>query len=199
MVRSLGDVVAVSAQPWDGMPRWWVQYSDGAQLDLVVGPAAERPGRAPGAVVLFDRSMGRFDDEFVPSVLRADPEEPRQWLLDGWEALSNVAKYLRRGSLLEAIEQLHRARQRAFQLWCVGERVEYPRFGLTSLLDAESATLPPNVESTYPVVETESVRVAASALAQVLRIAGSHAEGAPDTPLSEYVISRLQQARPGGA
>ena len=199
MVRNLGEVVALSAQPWEGMPRWWVQYSDGAQLDLVVAPADERPGRAPGAVVLLDRSGGRFATEFVPKVLHAAPHEPEQWLLDGWEALSNVAKYLRRGSTLEAIEQIHRARQRVFQLWSVGEHVDYPRFGLTSLLDATSATLPPNVESTYCLVGQESATAAACALARLLRIAGRHANPALDTPLSEYVIAELTAQAVHGA
>jgi hypothetical protein len=193
MVRGLGEVVEVSAQPWGGVPRWWVQYVDGAQLDLVVASAAERPGRAPGAVVLLDRS-GRFAGEFVPAVLHARSGEPRQWLLDGWEALSNVGKYLRRGSLLEAVDQLHRARQRVFQLWAAGERVDYPGFGLTSLLDAESATLPPEVNRTYPAIGPASVAAAACALARLLRIAGRHADPALDTPLSDYVTAKLAAA-----
>jgi len=191
MVRDLGDTVEVSAQPWAGVARWWVQYADGAQLDLVVAAAAERPGRAPGAVMLLDRSDGRFATEFVPTVLRAGPQEPREWLLDGWEALSNVSKYLHRGSLLEAIEQLHRARQHVFQLWAVGERVDYPSFGLTSLLDSESASLPPDVEGTYPTAGPASVAAAAHALAELLRIAGRHADPALDTPLAEYVGAHL--------
>jgi hypothetical protein len=66
--------------------------------------------------MLLDRSNGRFVTEFAPSKLHAMPDEPKHWLLDGWEALSNVVKYLRRGSFLEAAEQMHRARQRVFQL-----------------------------------------------------------------------------------
>ena len=52
----------------------------------------------------------------IPSVWSAGAADPKNWLLDGWEALSNVAKYLQRGSVLEAIEQLHRARGRIYQL-----------------------------------------------------------------------------------
>jgi hypothetical protein len=191
MVRGLGELVDVSAQPWDGVPRWWAQYADGAQLDLVVAPAVDRPGRAPGAVMLLDRSAGRFATEFVPTVLHARPEEPRQWLLDGWEALGNVGKYLRRGSLLEAVEQLHRARQRVFQLWAVGEGVDYPGFGLTSLLDAERATLPPGIEATYPTIAHASVVAAADALAGLLQITGQHVNPALATPLAGYVMGKL--------
>lgn len=190
MVRSLGDVIDVNAQPWNGVPRWWAQYADGGQLDLVVLPAAERPGRPPGAVMLLDRS-GRFATEFAPSSLRAGPDEPRQWLLDGWEALSNVVKYLRRGSMLEAAEQLHRARQRVFQLWAAGEGVDYPAFGLTSLLDAEYATPPPSIELTYPRVEPTSMADAAMSLARLLPLAGRHCDPTLSTPLADYVTAKL--------
>lgn len=54
LVRGLGEVIEVSAQPWNGVPRWWAQYADGGQLDLVVLPAAERPGRPPGSLILLD-------------------------------------------------------------------------------------------------------------------------------------------------
>lgn len=191
LVRGLGEVIEVSAQPWNGVPRWWAQYADGGQLDLVVLAAAERPGRSPGAVMLLDRGDGRFATEFTPSKHRASPGEPRQWLLDGWEALSNVAKYLHRGSLLEAAEQLHRARQRVFQLWAVGEGVDYPAFGLTSLLDAQRVTLPPNIELTYPSVAPAPMADAAMALARLLPLASQHCDPALSTPLTDYVTLKL--------
>jgi hypothetical protein len=45
MLRGLGPVVDLSAHPYDGVPRWWVQYADGGQIDLVA-LAAERPAGA---------------------------------------------------------------------------------------------------------------------------------------------------------
>ena len=81
--------------------------------------------------------------------------------------------------------------------------MDYPGFGLTSLLDAEPSTLPPGIEATYPTIGAASVAVAADALARLLRTAGRHAVPAVDTPLAEYVTARLaataQQvaARPG--
>lgn len=191
MLARLGPVVEVSAHLWDGTPRWWVQYADGGQIDLMVLPIADRPGRAPGAVALLDRS-GRLAVEFLPRSLHAEPEQPRQWLLDGWEALANVSKYLRRGSLLEAIDQLHRARQRVFQLWAAGENVDYPVFGLTSLLDAVGTSLPPGVEGTYPLAERGSVLAAARALAGLLQVAGRHVEPELATPLAPYVTALLE-------
>jgi len=191
MVRDFGDVVEVSVQPWDRFTRWWVQYANGGQLDLVVMPAANRPGRAPNSVALLDRS-GVLVETFTPKAWAALPEEPRYWLLDGWEALSNVAKYVRRGAVFEGIEQLHRARTAAFQLWAVGEHVAYPSFGLTSLLDDQHARLPEGIEATYPVAQQPQLLDAALATATILRHAGHHAQPELDTPLADYVITRLR-------
>jgi hypothetical protein len=188
MLTGLSDVVEVAEQPWDEFHRWWVQYENGGQIDLVVMPAAVRPGRAPGSVALLDRA-GRLGETFTPRVWTADPEDPRHWLLDGWEALSNVNKYLRRGSALEACEQLARARQRIFQLWAVGEEVPYPSFGLTSLLDYP-ATLPPDIESTYATPDGSAVAAALSA-ARALAAAGRHAHPGLDTRLRARVVGQL--------
>ncbi len=190
LLRGLGDVVDIGVQPWEGQRRYWVQYFDGGQLDLVVVPADFRSGRAPGAIALLDRS-GRLRDTFVPSVMTARTEEPRQWLLDGWEALANVVKYLVRGSVLEASEQLHRARTRVFQLWAAGEQVDYPAFGLTSLLDVPDPRLPPDIRRTYPRAESADVLAATRILAELLYRAGLHAQPTLDTPLRAYVSGRL--------
>ncbi|MCW2752122.1 MAG: hypothetical protein JWR83_3232, partial [Aeromicrobium sp.] len=190
-LRDLGDVVDLAVQPWEDYHRWWVQYRDGGQIDLLVVPATIRSGRAPRSVVLLDR-QNRLQEPFVPSVWRALPGEPRQWLLDGWEALSNVVKYLHRGSLLECIEQLHRARTRVLQLWAVGEGVDYPRFGLASLLDDPQAALPKGIESTYPPAESAAVTAAAEALARLLGEAGHHAETGLDSPLRSFVTGRIR-------
>jgi hypothetical protein len=190
LLRDLGDVVDLSVSPWNGFHRWWVQYRDGGQIDLVVVPATFRPGLAPRSVALLDRT-GRLRETFVPRAWRALPDEPQQWLLDGWEALSNVAKYVRRGSLFEAIEEVQRARTRAFQLWAVGEAVDYPSFGLTSLLDDPAAALPPGIEATYPVARAADVLAAADALAQLLAAAGQHAQADLDSPLRTYVMGKL--------
>jgi hypothetical protein len=190
ILRGLGTVVDVSAQPYAGMPRWWVQYADGGQIDLVALPAADRRGLPPDSVALLDRA-GRLATPYEPSVLRAAPDDPRNWLLDGWEALSNVAKYVRRGSLLEALDQVHRARGRVFQLWAAGGGVPYPAFGLTSLLDEPEPSLPAGIEETYAGPERAAVLAAALATARLLRRAGTRADSDLDTPLSDYVTRRL--------
>jgi hypothetical protein len=187
MLRQLVDV---GVQPWDGLHRWWVQYTDGGQIDLVVLPAASRPGRAPGSIALLDR-YGRLAKIFTPRSWTAAPDEPRRWLLDGWEALSNGAKYVQRGSLLEGIEQIHRGRTRVLQLWAVGQGVAYPAFGLTSLLDATAAP-PPGIQATYPSPDRTGVLNAALATATRLYQVGHHARPDLDTPLHNFVTTRLQ-------
>jgi hypothetical protein len=190
ILRGLGPVVEVYDSPWDGRHRWWVQYADGGQIDIVLVPAADRPGRAPGSVALLDRH-GRLAEEFRPQALTVRPDEPRRWLLDGWEALSNVAKYVHRNALYEAIEQIHRARTRALQLWAAGEAVQYPSFGLTSLLDDAGATLPAGIDATYATVDRRAILAAALASADVLARSGEHASAGLDTPLRAYVTDRL--------
>jgi hypothetical protein len=195
LLRGLGPVVDLSAAPYGGMPRWWVQYADGGQIDLVAMPAQRRPGLAPGGVALLDRA-GRLTVGFTPSVWRAGPDDPRTWLMDGWEALSNVVKYVRRGSLLEALDQVHRVRERIFQLWAAGGDVPYPAFGLTSLLDEPVPDLPPGIGSCYAVPSPDSVVAAARAAADVLRTAGERLRPGLDTPLRGYVVERLANLGP---
>ncbi len=194
LVEGLGSVVEVSAQPFDGRPRWWVQYQDGTQLDLVVVSADYRPGRAPGSVALLDRS-GRLTDTFTPSLWSAAADDPRNWMLDGWEALANVAKYLHRQSVLEALEQLSRARERVLQLWAIAEQVPYPAFGLVSLLDNPGASLPPAIEATYARASAHDVRTAALTTAALLGMAADRAQPGLATALRPYVIRRLHGPR----
>lgn len=194
MLRGLGEIIDLSAQPWNGVHRWWVQYADGGQIDLVVLAASRRPGRAPRSVALLDRH-GRLTQTFTPQVWAASTEEVRGWLVDGWEALSNVTKYLQRGSTLEGIEQVHRARGRVLQLWAAGEGVAYPVFGLTSLLDDANANLPAGIEATYPTPDHAGVLSAALATATLLHQAGQHAQADLDTPLREYVSARLRRIK----
>ena len=191
MLCGLGAVVDLSAGLWNGVPRWWVQYEDGGQIDLVALPATSRIGRAPGSVALLDRT-GRLGDTFTPQALHASAGDRRGWLLDGWEALSNVAKYLQRGSILEAVEQIHRARTDVFRLWATGEGVDYPVFGLTSLLDAAEAGLPDGIETTYPSADDSAVLVAALATATLLAAAGRHADPQLQSPMQEFVAKRLE-------
>lgn len=185
LLAVIGSPIEIAHAPWEGTPRWWAVYADGSQLDLVLMPAAIRPGRAPGSIALLDRA-GRLAAIFEPRPLRARPGEPREWLLDGWEALANVAKFLRRGALHEAFDQLGRARGRVFQLHAQAAGLPYPVFGLTTLLDAPVPELPAGIDATYPLLSEPSLRAAALAAADLLVAEGVRAD-AGQTPLASWV------------
>ena len=69
--------------------------------------------------------------------------------------------------------------------------MDYPSFGLTSLLDAESPSLPPGIEATYPAITAASLAAAAKALGLLLGTAGHQVSSTLDTPLAEYVNDKL--------
>ncbi len=190
IIMGLSSVVDGGSMPWGEWTRWWVQYSDGVQVDVLLLPAERRSGRAPGSVALLDRT-NRLAEEFTPDALRATDPDIDAWHLDGWEALGNIAKYLARGSLHEASDQLHRVRQDCCRLWAVGEGVDYPLFGLTSLLDDPAAGLPPNLEASYVPLDLGAIRAAAVAMVDVLTASAHHARDGLSSPLREWTMQRL--------
>ncbi len=193
LLYALAPVVDHQLQDWAGNRRWWVYYRDGAQLDLLVVPAQfRRNGRARGSVALLDRS-GRLASEVAPRSLRATPAEPREWLLEGWESLSNLVKYVHRGSLLEALDQLHRGRACAYRLFAHAAGVDCPGYGLTSLLDDPRAPLPEGVHGTYAPVDRAAILVAASRLAELLAATGRRA--GVSSPLGPVIAARLTTLR----
>jgi hypothetical protein len=167
LLAGLGPTIALHPHDWSGMPRWWVVYTSGVQVDLVALPAQSRPGRAPGALVLLDKS-GRLATEFRPRLTSAGQQDVERWAFDGWEALAGVAKHLARGSLHEALDQLARARTDVLRLWAAAEGVRYPAFGLTSLLDDHDARLPGGLDASYAVARADEVHAAALATAGLL-------------------------------
>ena len=175
--------------------RIFVQYSDGRQIDLVVQPAASVIGRVPGAIVLHDPD-GRLADERAVSLAIATAADVRAWEVLGWEALANVAKYLERGSVWEALARLHEARDLALRLWAAGEGVPYPLFGLTSLLDVDPPRLPAGIEGTAARAELEELATTARACAELLRDASGRARarvgGGMESPMTAWVGARLR-------
>ena len=176
--------------------RFFVQYADGRQLDLVVQPTSNLAGRVPGAVVLYDPG-GRLAAERRPGSMHAGAEEARAWELLGWELLANVSKYLARGSTWEALERLHGARAMALRLHAVAEGVTYPGFGLTSLLDTDPPRLPDGLEATVSGLDPGALRAAAVACGELLRRAAAGARSRlesdrPESPMAEYVLALLR-------
>ena len=189
LVHAAGDPVDVLAHVMPGWPpetrRFAVEYRTGVQLDLVLMPATRRTGLPTGDVSVVDKD-GNLDQPWSPPV-EGPPSaaEAREWLLLGWWALSDVAKYARRGSLFEAVERLTEARQQALKLHAAAARVPFPSFGLVSLLDFPPYELPPNLAATYATpTSAHEVLAAASAVADLL----------PASPWEDTARARLSGA-----
>jgi hypothetical protein len=176
-----------------------VQYTDGTQLDLVVRPVGSVLGRVPDAVVLYDPD-GHLAEEYRPTVLRATAADVREWTLLGWSALADVAKYLRRRSVWEALDRLNEARGHVLRLWAVDQRVPYPLFGLTSLLDEPGAALPEGLPATAALPEWAELHQAAVACGELLQHASGKAAAtlgvSSATPMAEFVLARLRALTP---
>jgi predicted nucleotidyltransferase len=156
--------------------RFFAQYRNGVQVDLVASPVSRRPGMPVGSVALYDPD-GRLQTTFTSSLERATPEDVREWAFLGWIALANLDKYLRRGSPWEALEQLHEARTNLWRLWAVVCAARYPAFGLTSALDLSPPAIPTGLEGTTSTLEAADVRRAGMTLASMLdRISASAAD-----------------------
>lgn len=183
LIRGAGEAVDVLEQPGAERPYFFAQYADGTQLDLVVLRASLAKGRVPNAVVLLDRD-GLLREPYEPPSLRARDDDLREWSFLGWLALSNLAKYLDRGSLWEARSQLEEARGHLLKLHAAREGVAYPAFGLTSILDEPGAELPAGLEETVALHDADALRRAARALASLLDRYGS-------PPLAAIVRTRL--------
>ncbi|MGQ0615750.1 MAG: hypothetical protein ACT4PW_01970 [Acidimicrobiia bacterium] len=180
VVAEVGHATDVLLQVMPGWPidirRLAVEFEEGVQLDLVIMPSERRVGLPTGAVAVVDKD-GRLESPWTPPVEDVPtPDVAREWLMLGWWALSDVAKYLRRESVFEAVERLVEARQQALRLYAVGERTPFPSFGLVSLLDFPPYRLPERLGATYslPRQRGEVLR-AALATADLLEDAGRDA------------------------
>ena len=183
LIRDAGETVDVLEQPDAERAYFFVQYADGTQLDLVVQPVSRAKGRVPNAVVLLDRD-GLLSEPYEPRSLRAGADDLREWSFLAWLALSNLVKYLERGSLWEAWSQLEEARGHLLRLHAAREGVAYPAFGLTSVLDDPGAGLPDGLEATVATLDADALREAARALARLLEQYGP-------PPLAAAVRTRL--------
>lgn len=175
------------------------QYRSGVQLDLVVSRAADSKGLPPTYVALVDKD-GTASVPWRPDVIDAPGADGlREWAFLGWWALGDAAKYLERGSAFEAADRVAEARRLALNLHAAAQGVDYPLFGLTSLLDAAEPVLPMWLEETYGPATVAGQRSAARAAARLLRDGetavamrfGTHAQH--PVPLAAAVLARLEE------
>jgi predicted nucleotidyltransferase len=149
--------------------RVFCQYSDGVQLDLAVIAEAEvrRGDAAPDFVSLF-RADGVVDEASLPSAYDVADDQVRSWAFQGWRALLDADKYLKRGSAWEAHQRLHEARQRIWSLWATAQGTSYPWHGLSQVLDQDPSSLPDDIEATVSGLDPVDLRAAVTASAAVL-------------------------------
>jgi hypothetical protein len=174
--------------------RIFAQYAGRCQVDLMVFPASASAEPFAGVVALYDP-----DAAIVTRAYREPPApaQVREWAFHGWCALADVGKYLRRGSVWEALIQLNAARDQLWRLQAVAGGVPDPQFGLTSILDFAPETILPGMAGTVADLDPARLVSAARHLANLLSQAGQqlpveHRAALPDA-MTRYVISDLQQ------
>jgi hypothetical protein len=158
----------------DGQTCWHIMtlYDDGAQVSCVLMPASWRTGLQPGSIALYDPD-GVLVTPTRPPAADVDATTVREWLSLGWLALGDLAKYLDRDSLWEAYQRLDEARSQLWKVWNAGSGIDFPSYGLASLLDEPAPrggvkALPPHVESTVARLDATDLRRAALATADLL-------------------------------
>ncbi len=189
--------------------RIFAQFADGTQLDLAVIAEAEvrRGDAAPDFVSLYEAASqpeaGRParhtpTASAVRSASAVTGEQVREWAFLGWCALIDADKYLRRGSLWEAHNRLHEARDRIWALWAAAVGAIYPWHGLSQVLDHDPRNLPPGIESTVAGLDRSDLRRAARASAAVLtQVSATAAQRCPaelPSAMAGYVTRALSQA-----
>ncbi len=184
----------------DGWPPDWcrvaAEYPGAMQLDLVFMPAASRRGLPDRSIALVDKDDRLVVEVTPPGRLPPSIDTAREWVVLGWWAVATADKYVRRGSLFEAVQSIDEARAQALRLWATGRRVPYAVFGLTSLLDFPPFELPDGLAATYALPDDAQLVAAANrATAELLNLAAVLAGDVLDadvtSPLSLVVSDRL--------
>jgi hypothetical protein len=178
--------------------RIFAQYADRTQMDLVAYLASTPAGSIPDAVVLYDPSHLLVVPEPTPPA-PVTAEQVRERAFQGWCALADAGKYLRRSSPWEALDRLNEARAQFWYLWAAARHVLNPQYGLTSILDHTPAHLPPGIERTVSDLDPGRLLAAARELADLLNILGTQfsddQRAALPAAMARYVISDLAAIR----
>ena len=159
-------------------PFLFVQFADGVQLELSTRRVSEAKGRLPREVVLLDRD-GLLKHPYEP----APPWDINLWLGWAWMHLFDVDKYLRRGSLWEALTKLEEARALLLRHHAAHTGIPDPQFGLTSILDF-GGSLPERLEETVARRDAADLRRAAYVCGELLAAYERR-------PFADFVLNRL--------
>ena len=191
------DFVVHRMDGWpDGVCRLAAEYPGAMQLDLVFMPAATRRGLPDRSFAVIDKDR-RLTTDVMPQARRPPSvETAHEWVVLGWWAIATADKYVRRGSLFEAVHAIDEARGHALRLWAAGHDVPYASYGLTSLLNFPPFELPDDLAATYAVPDdTEAVaganRAAAALLDRASTAASAVLGGDVGSPLSQVMRLRL--------
>jgi hypothetical protein len=188
--------------------RIFAQFADGAQLDVTIMAEAEirRGQEAPDWVPLYSAvdieepspQESPAADETAPQHgfgYDVSADELREWAFLGWNALIDLDKYLRRGSVWEAHNRLHEARDRIWALWGAATGALYPRFGLSQVLDRDPHDLPLGMEATVATLDAAELRRAARAAAELLtEVSARAAARVPEVELPEAMAAYVTDA-----
>jgi hypothetical protein len=174
--------------------RIFAQYADRTQVDLVVYPDTQDYRTIPRVVVLFDRAAPPVPGD-QPARPPVTPDVVREWAFHAWCALADLGKYLRRGSLWEALDRLHEARAELWRLRALAAAVPDPQFGVTSLLDFAPAAVSPELAATVATLDPVALLTAARSLADLLTqtaalLPPDHQAALP-TAMARYITADL--------
>jgi predicted nucleotidyltransferase len=177
LARAVGTPVDILFER-PGSPFLFVQYVDGVQLELLAKRASEAQGRHHGEIVLLDR-----DGLLRHSVEPEPPWDVQLWSGWAWMALYDLDKYLRRGSLWEALIKLEKARSLLLRHHAAETGVPEPQFGITSILDFH-VSLPERLDETVARLDAADLRRAGYACAELLSVHEPR-------PFGDFVLGRL--------
>jgi hypothetical protein len=203
----LGDLVESYHHQLPGVPppheRVFAQYADGCQLDLVILPPVLPGGPLPRTVMLYDRdgqSAAAAAGAAAGDGVTAGAPGPaavqlREWAFGGWCALADLAKYVRRESVWEALDRLHEARTQLWRLHAAASGIADPQYGLTSVLDFAPGDIPAGIEETVAGLSLPSLLAAARQTARLLTATGQRlpagARAALPQAMARYVTQLL--------
>ena len=147
----------------------FAQFDDRLQLDLaIIAEVDVRRGvAAPDFVPLYWQGQSP-DVTRGPSAYEVPAEQVREWAFVGWRALLDADKYLRRGSVWEAHQRLHQAREQTWMLWAAARGASYPWHGLSQVLDDSPDQLPAGISATVAGLDAIELRRAVRAAVGVL-------------------------------